>query len=169
MEPEKPLLSWKEACLRTIHMPAILHLPRTQTTVVLIEKGLVLSGWPSKIEVSWVLGTYSIHIHFIQWAQDVFFRERKNILRKQFPKTNHHGFLPSPPSSSTPFLDPHGNDLGNRQIRAMPPVPKIQDTNLSLKSTMLTLYKFVLPKQIAFKKTFDSSFPGKKICWNKVV
>ena len=30
---------------------------RPQMTLVLIEKGLVLEGWPSKIEVSWVLGT----------------------------------------------------------------------------------------------------------------
>ena len=27
-------------------------------TLVLIEKGLVLEGWPSKIEASWVLGIY---------------------------------------------------------------------------------------------------------------
>ena len=32
--------------------------PRTQRTLVLIEKDLVLEGWPSKIEVSWVLGKW---------------------------------------------------------------------------------------------------------------
>ena len=44
-----------------------IHIPRTQMTLVLIEKVLVLKGWPSKIEVSWVLGTYIyilyIHVH----------------------------------------------------------------------------------------------------------
>jgi len=31
--------------------------------VLIEEKGLVLEGWvPSKIEVSWVLGIYTIHI-----------------------------------------------------------------------------------------------------------
>ena len=34
-------------------------IPRTQMTLVLIEKGLVLEGWPSKIEASWVLGIYT--------------------------------------------------------------------------------------------------------------
>ena len=33
-----------------------LYIPGTQLTLVLIGKGLVLGGWPSKIEVSWVLG-----------------------------------------------------------------------------------------------------------------
>ena len=28
-------------------------------TIVLIEKGLVLEGWPSNIEVSWVLGIFT--------------------------------------------------------------------------------------------------------------
>ena len=32
-----------------------IYLPRTQMTLVLVRKGLVLRGWPSKIEVSWVL------------------------------------------------------------------------------------------------------------------
>ena len=34
------------------------YIPRTQMTLVLIGKGLVLGGWSSKIEVSWVLGIY---------------------------------------------------------------------------------------------------------------
>ena len=44
-----------------------INIPRTQMTLVLIEKGLVLegSGWPSKIEVSWVPGVYYIYIHII--------------------------------------------------------------------------------------------------------
>ena len=37
---------------------SLLWFPRTQMTLVLIEKGLVRKGWPSKIEVSWVLGSY---------------------------------------------------------------------------------------------------------------
>ena len=36
----------------------IIYTPRTQMTLVLIGQGLVLEGWPSKIEVSWVLGIY---------------------------------------------------------------------------------------------------------------
>ena len=36
--------------------PICIYTPRTQMTLVLIGKGLVLEGWPSKIEVSWVLG-----------------------------------------------------------------------------------------------------------------
>ena len=43
------------------------YIPRTQMTLVLVRKGLVLRGWPSKIEVSWVLGvyifTYRYHRH----------------------------------------------------------------------------------------------------------
>ena len=39
------------------------YVPRTQMTLVLIEKGLVLEGWPSKIEVSWLLGIY-VHLEF---------------------------------------------------------------------------------------------------------
>ena len=35
-----------------------LYIPGTQMTLVLIGKGLVLEGWPSKIEVSWVLDIY---------------------------------------------------------------------------------------------------------------
>ena len=38
------------------------YIPRTQMTLVLVRKGLVLRGWPSKIEVSWVLGVY-IYLH----------------------------------------------------------------------------------------------------------
>ena len=34
--------------------------PGTQMTIVLIGKGLVLGGWPSKIEVIWVPGIYYI-------------------------------------------------------------------------------------------------------------
>ena len=34
------------------------YIPRTQMTLILIGKGLVLEGWPSKIGVSWVLGIY---------------------------------------------------------------------------------------------------------------
>ena len=34
------------------------YVPRTHMTLVSIEKGLVLEGLPSKIEVSWVLGIY---------------------------------------------------------------------------------------------------------------
>lgn len=32
------------------------YVPRTQMTLVLLEKGLVLEGGPSKMEVIWVLG-----------------------------------------------------------------------------------------------------------------
>ena len=37
-----------------------IYVPRTQMTLVLIGRGLVLEGWPSKIEVSWVLGIYNL-------------------------------------------------------------------------------------------------------------
>ena len=44
-----------------------LYLPRTQLTLGLIGQGLVLGGWPSKIEVIGVLGTfYTIKISSIQ-------------------------------------------------------------------------------------------------------
>ena len=33
-----------------------IYAPRTQMTIVLIENRLVLEGWPSKIQISWVLG-----------------------------------------------------------------------------------------------------------------
>jgi len=35
-----------------------IYIPRTQMTLVLIGKGLVLRGWPSKIEAIYVLGIY---------------------------------------------------------------------------------------------------------------
>ena len=35
-----------------------MYIPRTQMTLVLLEKGLVLEGWPSKIEVIWALGIH---------------------------------------------------------------------------------------------------------------
>ena len=41
----------------TIHV--YIYIPRTQMTLVLIGKGLALGGWPSKIEVIWVPGTYT--------------------------------------------------------------------------------------------------------------
>ena len=44
-----------------------LYTPRTQMTLVSIEKGLVLEGLPSKIEVSWVLGIY-IYMPQIHWG-----------------------------------------------------------------------------------------------------
>ena len=36
----------------------LLWIPRTQMTLVLLEKSLVLEGWPSKIEVIWALGLH---------------------------------------------------------------------------------------------------------------
>ena len=36
----------------------ILYIPGTQMTLVLVGKGHVLGGLPSKIEVIWVLGIY---------------------------------------------------------------------------------------------------------------
>ena len=41
-------------CCITYHT----YIPRTEMTLVLLGKGLVLKGWPSKIEVNWVLGVY---------------------------------------------------------------------------------------------------------------
>ena len=35
-----------------------IYIPGTQMTLVLIGKGLFWGGWPSKIEVKWVLGIY---------------------------------------------------------------------------------------------------------------
>ena len=47
-----------------------LYIPGTQLTLVLIGKGLVLGGWPSKMEVSWVLGLkYFYKIHRISLIQ----------------------------------------------------------------------------------------------------
>ena len=42
----------------------IQYVPGTQMTFVLMEKGLVLGGWPSKIEVSWVVGTYTYGLYW---------------------------------------------------------------------------------------------------------
>ena len=36
-------------------------------TLVLIAKGLVLEGWPSKIEVSWVLGLHGYQYYQLSW------------------------------------------------------------------------------------------------------
>ena len=41
--------------------------PRTQMTLVLLEKGLVLEGWPSKIEVIWALGSFRRYIFQSHW------------------------------------------------------------------------------------------------------
>ena len=50
----------------------IIYIPRTQMgPLVLIEKGLVLEGWPSKIEASWVLGVY-IYIYMCVYTQHIY-------------------------------------------------------------------------------------------------
>ena len=42
-----------------------IYVPRTQMgPLVLIEKDLVLEGWPSKIEVIWALGIYTLYIRY---------------------------------------------------------------------------------------------------------
>ena len=46
-----------------IYTHLYIHIPGTQMTLVLIGKGLVLEGWPSKIEVIWVPGIYIYHIN----------------------------------------------------------------------------------------------------------
>ena len=43
------------------------NLPRTQMTSVLIGKGLVMGGWPSKIGVIWVIGSYKVAWFFPPW------------------------------------------------------------------------------------------------------
>ena len=55
---------WNQVCgsglgaLNVGEWHRIYYIPRTQMTLVLIGKDLVLGGWPSKIEVSWVLGSW---------------------------------------------------------------------------------------------------------------
>ena len=44
----------------------IIYIPGTQMTLILIENGLVLGGWPSKIEVIWVPGIYHL---YLLWEQ----------------------------------------------------------------------------------------------------
>ena len=41
-----------------MYIQIYIYIPRTQMTIILIGKGLVLGGWPSKIEVIWVPGIY---------------------------------------------------------------------------------------------------------------
>ena len=50
-------------------------------TLFLIEKGLVLEGWPSKIEVDWVLGI----IYFCTCIENYLFHVYIN-LEKKFEK-----------------------------------------------------------------------------------
>ena len=50
-------LAWNLWCTLYIHIIYLEH-SRTLMTLVLVGKGLVLGGWPSKLEVSWVLGIY---------------------------------------------------------------------------------------------------------------
>ncbi len=52
-----------------IYIIYIIYIPRTQMTLLLIEKGLVLEGWPSKIEVSWGSRHTYIHIMCINMCQ----------------------------------------------------------------------------------------------------
>ncbi len=49
----------------TVMLWTAICLPRTQMTLVLIGKGLVLRGWPSKIEVIGVLGIYRLDYDII--------------------------------------------------------------------------------------------------------
>ena len=49
---------WQEHSMCTYNI--YICIPRTQMTLVLIQLGLVLEGWPSKMEVSWVLGIHNI-------------------------------------------------------------------------------------------------------------
>ena len=46
-----------------------IYIPGTQMTLVLIEKDLVLGGWPSKIEVIWVPGIYTYGIIHVKSAK----------------------------------------------------------------------------------------------------
>ena len=52
----KNILPSTQRTTKTNNKTDSLCIPRTQMTLVLIGKGLVLEGWHSKIEVSWLLG-----------------------------------------------------------------------------------------------------------------
>ena len=58
-----------------------IYTPRTQMTLVLLGKGLVLGGWPSKTEVSWVLGIYWKHTHVIFTDPDSALTGEKFLFR----------------------------------------------------------------------------------------
>ena len=53
-----------------------INIPGTQMTLVLMGKDLVLGGWPSKIEVSWVLGIY---IYTRWWQLKHFLFSPRNL------------------------------------------------------------------------------------------
>ena len=85
VEPEKLLLCLCRCCFSTsrghyevpsfgeggcISIIDITHL--TQMTLVLLEKGLVLEAWPSKIDVIWVLGIYTRSFStYIYWGGSI--------------------------------------------------------------------------------------------------
>ena len=55
-----------------------IYIPRTQMSLVLIGKGLVLwGGWHSKIEVIWVLGMYIYIYIFVYFVFEIFDRNKR--------------------------------------------------------------------------------------------
>ena len=60
------------------NMYIYIYTPGTQMTRVLIGKGLVLGGWPSKIEVIWVPGIY-IYIIYILSSQNKTLHDLKGF------------------------------------------------------------------------------------------
>ena len=48
-------------CQYVSFLEGSLYIPETQMTLGLVEKGLVLRGGPSKIEVLWAVGIYILY------------------------------------------------------------------------------------------------------------
>ena len=69
----------------------IQYIPGTKMTLVLIGKCLVLVGWPSKIEVIWVPGTFYI---FLSFACLFDFRVDPNAWNSWFPFTTVPSVFP---------------------------------------------------------------------------
>ena len=86
------MFSWKGWTFDILLWPIYIYIPRTQMTLVLIGKCLFfLEGWPSKIEVCWVLG---IDI-YIYTYNHIYLCHEKTI--KMNPSTLHQPNLSTLP------------------------------------------------------------------------
>ena len=71
-----------------IYTYVCIHIPGTQMTFVLVGKGLVLGGWPSKIEVIWVPGICMSMLFFPRLRQSPCFDQPQTLARRDLKKSS---------------------------------------------------------------------------------
>ena len=113
------------------HISKELYKPGTQMTLVLIGKGLVLGGWPSKIEVIWVPG--------IPFKQPIHFGCRHSFVRARHLHDAIEDDMGERPPVSMRKVNLSGAIL--RDWRRFPPVFSLTTKGFERKSTKQTHQK----------------------------